>query len=468
MSGKRYEIDMCSGPLASKILRFAMPLMLAGIIQLLFNAADVVVVGKFVNATAQGAVTSTGSMVNLLIGVFTGMSVGVNVIVARALGEGETSRIHAVVHTSVALGLIGGIALMIVGEFLAPIALRWMGSPPEVIGLSTTYLRVYFTGLPGSLLYNFGSALLRARGDTKRPMYFLTLAGVVNVVLNLIFVVIFRWDVAGVAAATSISKYVSAVLVLYCLKVESGPMHLDLRQLKVDWGVFREIAGIGVPAGVQGSLFSLSNVTLQSAVNSLGAMAVAGVGAASSIAGFVYTTGNAFYQAAMTFTSQNYGAGKMKRVGQVHRWCLLFGVLFPLVLGLLGWLFREELLSIYLNKEDAEAMAWGSLRISCVLVFYWLSSVMEVNSGMLRGIGYSVLPMVVTLLGTCVLRVGWAVFVFPLNPTLEVLSACLPVSWALTGAVHWICYFALRKKAFARRVAELAQQEQAAKTEEEI
>lgn len=339
---KRYTIDMCSGPLAPRILRFALPLMLASIIQLMFNAADVVVVGKFVSATAQGAVTSTTSLINLLIGVFTGLSVGVNVIVARALGEGDKSRIGAVVHTSVALGLIGGVGLMIVGELIAPAVLRLMGSPAEVIGLSTTYLRVYFTGLPGALLYNFGSALLRAQGDTKRPMYYLTFAGVVNVVLNLVFVIGFHWDVAGVAAATAISKYVSAVLVLSCLKVETGPMHLDLRRLGVDWSVFKDIARIGLPAGIQGSMFSLSNVTLQSSVNSLGAMAVAGVGAASNIGGFVYTTGNAFYQAAMTFTSQNYGAGKYKRVGQVHRWCLLFSVLFPLTLGLLGWIFRSR------------------------------------------------------------------------------------------------------------------------------
>ena len=444
MKTKRYEIDMTRGSLPINILRFALPFMAASIIQLLFNAADVVVVGKFVGDTSQAAVTSTGSLVNLLIGLFMGLGVGVNVMVARALGSGDQSRISAVVHTSILVGIIGGCALTLLGEIGARWFLLLMGSPENVIDLSALYLRVYFIGLPGALVYNFGSALLRARGDTKRPMYFLTFAGVVNVVLNLIFVIVFHWDVAGVAAATAISKYVCAILVVWCLMNETGPLHLDLTRLRVDWAVLGDIARIGLPAGLQGSMFSLSNVTIQSSVNSMGDIVMAGSGAAGNIGGFVYTTGNAFYQAAMTFTSQNYGAGKLKRVDRVFGWCQLFGILFPLASGLFSCVFAPQLLGIYSN--DPAVIEQGMVRLFIVTSMYFLSGFMEVNSGMLRGLGHSMLPMIVTLIGTCAFRIAWVATVFDHFHTPESLYLCYPVTWILTGTTHLLCFAIIRHR----------------------
>ncbi len=445
---ERYTIDMVNGPLAPKIIKFTLPLMAASIIQLLFNAADVVVVGKFAGDVSQAAVSSTGSLINLFINLFLGLGVGVNVVVARALGSGDRSRIGAVVHTSVVVGAIGGAILSIVGELFAPVLLRLMGSPENVIGLSVLYLRVYFLGLPGALVYNFASALLRARGDTRRPMYYLSIAGIINVVLNLIFVICFRWDVAGVAAATAISKYVSAILVVWCLMQETGSMHLDPAQLKIDWAVMKEIARVGLPAGLQSSLFSLSNVTVQASVNSMGDIVMAGTGAAANIGGFIYTIGNAFYQASMTFTSQNCGAGKVERVDQVHRWCLLFGVASTLTAGMLAWVFRVQLLGLY--SGDPAVIQEGITRIMLVNSMYFLSAFMEVNSGMLRGLGYSLMPMLVTLVGTCGLRIGWVATVFQMYRTPQSLHICYPISWGMTGLVHLLCFVFVRHRAYAK------------------
>ena len=448
MKTKRYEIDMTQGSLPINILRFALPFMAAGIIQLLFNAADVVVVGKFVGDASQAAVTSTGSLVNLLIGLFMGLGVGVNVMVARSLGRGDQSQISAVVHTSILIGIIAGCALTALGEVGARWFLLLMGSPDNVIDLSALYLRVYFIGLPGALVYNFGSALLRARGDTKRPMYFLTFAGVVNVVLNLIFVIVFHWDVAGVAAATAISKYVSAILVVWCLMNETGPLHLDLTRLRVDWTVLKDIARIGLPAGLQGSMFSLSNVTIQSSINSMGGIVMAGSGAATNIGGFVYTTGNAFYQAAMTFTSQNYGAGKLKRVDRVFGWCQLFGILFPLASGVFSCVFASQLLGLYSN--DPAVIQQGITRLFIITLFYFLCGFLEVNSGMLRGLGHSMLPMVVTLIGTCGFRIVWVTTVFDHFLTPQSLYLCYPVTWFVTGVALLVCFVIIRHRLRAK------------------
>lgn len=445
---KRYDIDMVNGPLAPKIIKFALPFMAATIIQLLFNAADVVVVGKFAGDVSQAAVSSTGSLINLLINLFLGLGVGVNVIVAQALGSGDRSRISAVVHTSVVVGVVAGAFLTVVGELFAPMLLRLMGSPDNVIGLSVLYLRVYFLGLPGALVYNFGSALLRARGDTKRPMYYLSIAGIINVVLNLIFVIFFRWDVAGVAAATAISKYVSAILVVWCLMQETGVMHLDPEKLKVDWAVLKDIARVGLPAGVQSSLFSLSNVTVQASVNSMGDIVMAGSGAAANIGGFVYTTGNAFYQAVMTFTSQNYGAGKTDRVDKVYRWCLLFGMLFPLVFGLAAYAIGPELLRLYTG--DPRVIEQGMVRMLLVSNFYFLCAFQEVNAGVMRGLGYSITPMLVTLVGTCGLRITWVATVFQYFRTPMSLFIGYPVTWTVTGIAHLLSFLLVRRRAYAK------------------
>ena len=447
---KKYSIDMTNGPLAGKILRFALPFMAANIIQLLFNAADVVVVGKFAGDTAQAAVSSTGSLINLLINLFVGLGVGVNVVVARALGSGERSRISAVVHTAVAIGLIAGTFLVLVGEIFAPVLLKLMGSPDHIIGLSTLYLRVYFLGLPGALVYNFASALLRAQGDTKRPMYFLSFAGVVNVVLNLIFVVLFRWDVAGVAAATAISKYVSAILVVWCLIQETGVLHFAPANIRVDWSALKDIARIGLPAGFQASLFSLSNVTIQSAINSMGEVVMAGSGAAANIGGFVYTTANAFYQSTLTFTSQNMGAGKPERVDKVVKWNMLFAVAVPTVVGLTAYGVGPWLLGLYTN--DPQVVRQGLIRMFLISNFYGICGVMEVAIGVLRGMGYSFVTMITTLLGSCGLRIVWVGTVFAAAGSAQSLYVCYPITWGVTGLVLLVCFSILRPRAYAKAI----------------
>ena len=442
---------MTNGPLAGKILRFALPFMLANIIQLLFNAADVVVVGQFAGDAAQAAVTSTTSLINLLINLFVGLGVGVNVVVARALGSGDRSRISAVVHTAVTTGVIAGSFLVLVGEIFAPMLLKLMGSPEHIIGLSTTYLRFYFLGLPGALVYNFASALLRAQGDTKRPMYFLSFAGVVNVVLNLIFVVFFRWDVAGVAIATAISKYVSAILVVWCLMRETGVMHFEISKMCIDRSALKDIARIGLPAGFQASLFSLSNVTIQSAVNSMGQNVMAGSGAAVNIGGFIYTTANAFYQSTMTFTGQNMGAGKVERVNKVVWWNMLYATTIPTVVGLAAYAAGPWLLGIY--TDTPEVVQQGLIRMMLVSNFYGVCGIMEVAIGVLRGMGYSFVTMITSLLGSCGLRILWVNTVFAAVGTAQSLFVCYPITWGITGLAQLACFFILRKKAYAKALA---------------
>lgn len=454
---KTYTIDMTHGPMGVNILRFAIPFMFASIMQLLFNAADVVV-GKFAGDHAQAAVTSTGSLVNLMINLFLGLGVGVNVVVAQAIGGGEKSRVGVVVHTAITIGLVAGTVLTAVGELLAPVMLRLMGSPDTIIGLSTVYLRFYFLGLPGALVYSFGSALLRARGDTKRPMYYLTLAGVVNVVLNLIFVISFHWDVAGVAIATAISKWVSALLVVRCLNHETGMLHLDVRELGIDWAVLKQIARIGLPAGLQSSLFSLSNVTIQSAVNSMGDVVMAGSGAAQNIGGFVYTTANAFYQSSITFTSQNRGAGKPERIDRALRWNLLYAFVFATATGLTAVAIGPWLLSIYTNNP--EVIAQGMIRMRIVTPSYGLCGIMEVGIGVMRGLGRSVLSMVISLIATCAFRIAWVAVIFAAVGTAESLFFCFPVSWVVAIVAFGLCISIIRSKEYAKIRAQANETEQ--------
>lgn len=444
--GKGYSMDMCSGPLAGKIIRFAIPLMLAGIIQLMFNAVDVVVVSWYVGDNAQAAVSSTTSLINMIINLFGGLAVGVNVVVAQALGSGEYHKIRAVVHTTVVTALVAGAALMVFGELMAVHFLTWMGSPEEIIGMSTSYLRFYFLGLPGALLYNFGSALLRARGDTKRPMYYLTISGVANVVLNLIFVVGFHWGVVGVAVATAISKYMAAGLVVLSLIHDTGEMHLDVRALGVDRQVLGRIVRIGLPAGIQSSLFGLSNIVVQSAVNSMGAVAMAGSGAAANIGSFVYITANSFYSAAMTFVSQNRGAGKPERVFLTWRWCLLYGTVIPTLVGAAAYLLGPVLLGIY--TDEPAVIREGMVRMFWVGCFYGVCGFMEVSLGVLRGMGYAVFPMVISLFGTCFLRIFWATTVFARFGTPQSLFCCYPITWALVGIIFSLCLAILRKRIY--------------------
>ena len=449
--GQGYQIDMVHGPLAGKLLVFAIPLMLSSILQLLFNAADVIVVGRWSGKEALAAVGSNTSLINLMVNLFVGFSVGTNVVVARDLGAGREEDVRDSVHTSIALSLVSGVVLMGLGLLLSRQMLELMGSPEDVIGLAAVYLRIYFCGMPGNMLYNFGAAILRAQGDTKRPLYFLTAAGIINVILNLVFVILFHMDVAGVALATIISQYVSAILVLLTLMRDKGPLRVDLRALRLDMKVVRRILQVGLPAGFQGMVFSISNVVIQSSINSFGSTVVAGSAASSNIEGFVYAGMNAFYQTALTFTSQNYGACECKRVDRIMGLCLLYSGLIGLVLGNLAYLFGYPLGSIYApGQEEVIAQAVDRLSICCTT--YFLCGLMDTQVGVLRGIGYSVVPMIVSLVGSCALRLLWVATIFQLNRTPEMLYLSYPVSWAITAATHFVFFLFIRKRAYAKAV----------------
>lgn len=449
--GQGYQIDMIHGPLAGKLLVFAIPLMLSSILQLLFNAADVIVVGRWSGSQSLAAVGSNTSLINLMVNLFVGFSVGTNVVVARDLGAGREEDVRDSVHTSIALSLVSGVVLMGLGLLLSRQMLELMGSPEDVIDLAALYLRIYFCGMPGNMLYNFGAAILRAQGDTKRPLYFLTAAGIINVILNLVFVIVFHMDVAGVALATIISQYVSAILVLLTLMRDKGPLRVDLRALRLDMKVVRRILQVGLPAGFQGMVFSISNVVIQSSINSFGSTVVAGSAASSNIEGFVYAGMNAFYQTALTFTSQNYGACECKRVDRIMGLCLLYSGLIGLVLGNLAYLFGYPLGSIYApGQEEVIAQAVDRLSICCTT--YFLCGLMDTQVGVLRGIGYSVVPMIVSLVGSCALRLLWVATIFQLNRTPEMLYLSYPVSWAITAATHFVFFLFIRKRAYAKAV----------------
>ncbi len=443
--GSRYEIDMTRGPLLPKILQFSLPLVLTGILQLLYNAADVIVVGNFAGHTALAAVSSTGSLINLLVNVFMGLSVGASVVIAQAYGAGDMPRMRKAEHTAMTLALGMGIGVGVMGIVLARPLLEWMDSPPDVIDGATLYVRIYFMGMPANMLYNFGAAVLRAVGDTKRPLYYLTISGLVNVALNLLLVIVFRMDVAGVAIATVASQAVSMVLVLLCLLRSPGAIRLELRECRVDRKSALAMVRIGLPAGLQGSLFSISNVLIQSSVNSFGSLVVAGNGVASNIEGFVYTAMNAQHQACMTFASQNYGAGRMDRVRKTLWCCLGIVVVSGLGLGLLVYAFGAPLMSLY--NSDPDVIAYGLIRMSVILPTYFLCGMMDVMVGQLRGIGYSILPMIVSLTGACGLRIVWILTVFAASPTLNTLYLSYPISWGTTFAIHLLCYLvAARRK----------------------
>ncbi len=449
---RTYEMDMCSGPILSKILAFALPLMLSGILQLLFNAADIVVVGRFAGSEALAAVGSTSSLINLIINMFIGLSIGANVVAARSYGARDAEAVSETVHTAVFSALVGGVILIFAGILLARPMLTLMGTPDDVIDQSALYMQIYFIGMPAFMLYNFGAAILRAIGDTKRPLYFLTLAGVVNVVFNLIFVIVFKMGVAGVALATIISQIISAALITLCLIKTEGPCHLDIKQLKFHKKSLMEMLRIGLPAGLQGTIFNISNVLIQSSVNSFGSLVMAGNTAASNIEGFVYTAMNAVYQTSLSFTSQNMGAREFKRVDKVLVQCLLVVAVVGIVLGNGAYLFGSQLLGIY--SSSPEVIQYGLVRLSLVSATYFLCGLMDVLVGSIRGLGYSIMPMLVSLTGACLFRLIWIFTVFQVERTLFCLYISYPISWVLTTSIHAVCYLLVRKKAFARAGAQ--------------
>lgn len=434
---------MCNGPVLKKIIAFSLPLVLSGCLQLLFNAADVVVVGRFAGKESLAAVGSTTALINLLVNLFIGLSIGANVCVAHTIGCGDYQGTRDNVHTAVSVSLISGTALIFIGLFFTRPLLVLMGAPNDVLDKAALYLKIIFIGMPANMAYNFGSAILRASGDTKRPLYFLSFAGIVNVALNLFFVIVFHLDVAGVALATIISQCISAVLILACLCKIRGACRLDIHRLYIHPARLRRMLRIGLPAGIQGALFSLSNVLIQSSVNSFGSVVVAGNSAGASIEQFVYISMNAVHQATVSFTSQNTGAGKPERISRILFSCLALTSAIGLFMGIGANILSVPLLSIY--SSDPAVIAEGQIRLRWVSGPYFLCGIMEVFMGIMRGLGYSIVPMVVSLSGACLFRIIWIATVFRAVPTMDALLLSYPVSWILTALIHLGTYLYARR-----------------------
>lgn len=444
MREKTNEIDMTTGPLIPKILAFSIPLMLSGILQLLFNAADIIVVGQFASPQAMAAVGSTGSLNNLIVNIFLGLSIGSSVLMARFYGAKNRENIHDLIHTSILLSLTSGCVLIILGQLLAKPLLTIMGTPDDVINQSILYMRIVFLGMPAMLTYDFGAGILRAVGDTKRPLAYLFIAGIINVCLNLISVIIFGMGVAGVAIATITSQYISALLVLRCMIKTNSVYKLNLKELRIRKSMLLRIIRIGVPAGIQGALFNVSNVLIQSSINSFGSLVMAGNTAAANIEGFVYTSMNAVYQASTNFTSQNVGAHKTKNITPVLLSCMLIVTSVGLILSTIVEVFAYQLLGIY--SADADVISYGIERLHVVCLTYFLCGLMDTACGSIRGLGYSIAPTLVSLAGACGLRILWIYTVFQAHRTQFVLYLSYPVSWVVTFIAHIICFIIFSKK----------------------
>ena len=428
--------------------------MCSSVLQLLFNAADIVVVGRWAGDNSLAAVGSNTALIGLLTNLFVGLAVGANTLAAKSFGARDREELHRVVHTSILLSILSGVLLAVVGFFGARTILTWMQTPDNVLGLAALYLRIYFLGMPATMVYNFGAALLRAEGDTQRPLYFLSLAGVVNIVLNLFFVIVCHLDVAGVAIATVISQCISAALVLRCMTKDTGPLHLDLRKLRIHSRTMGKILQVGLPAGFQGILFSLSNVVIQSSVNTFGEVIMAGNSAAANIEQFVYVSMNAMYQATISFVSQNYGAGNYHRIRKIVIRAQICVLVVGLVLGNLATLFGRDLLAIYTTSPAV--IDAGLIRMRIVCTTYAVCGMMDVMVGGLRGIGYSVMPMLVSLVGACGLRLLWiaTIFQLPQFHTIQMLYWSYPVSWTITVAVHVLCFLWALKRVKRHLLAE--------------
>ena len=434
MPKKKYEIDMVNGALLPKVFRFALPLMLSGILQFFFNAADIIVVGRFTGKEALAAVGSTSSLTNLLITVFVGLSVGTNVLVAKYIGAKDDRKVSEAVHTSILISFICGAVMILVGLFFTKPLLTLMGTPSDVLNQAALYMRIYFLSIPAVMLYNFGSAILRAVGDTKRPLYYLTAAGIINVVCNLFFVIVLHWGVAGVAIATAISQIISALLVLSCLMRTHGIYKVEWGKLKIHKEMLIDIIKIGLPAGLQGIVFSISNVLIQSSINSFGSVAMAGNAAASSLEGFIWISMNAYYQANLSFTSQNIGAKKYSRIKRITIISVGIVTVIGAILGITSNIFGTELLVIY--NSDPDVIAFGLNRLKFVGLLSFIGGSADTLGGSMRGLGYSILPTVIALSANCIFRIIWVLTIFKMNPTPDTLFFSYPVSWVLA----LICY----------------------------
>lgn len=436
--------DLLNGSLSANIFLFAIPVMLSGILQLLFNAADIIVVGRYAGSNALAAVGSNGALINLIVNLLIGLSVGSAVTVGFYYGAAELDQVRETIHTSVAISIIGGLICAVVGYVISPYLLELMGTPENILDQAALYLKIYFVGVPAMSIYNFGSAMLRSLGDTKRPLYYLIAGGIANVMLNLVLVAGFHLDVEGVAIATVVSQVISAVLTLRCMMRMDEEIRLRWKEVRVSKTKLIRIVRIGVPAGIQSTVFSISNVLVQSSVNSFGEIVVAGNSAASNIEGFIYTAMNAFYHAAQTFMSQSLGARRYDLINKVLFRCQAMVAVIGFVAGQVVYVFAHQLLSIYLPGNE-EAISVGIIRLTYILLPYFLCGMMDVMSGALRGMGESFLPMVVSLVGSCLLRVIWIYTVFAACHELPVLYLSYPISWTLTGIVHFICFLKVKK-----------------------
>lgn len=444
MKQNKYEIDMCNGSIMDKLISFSLPLMLSGILQLMFNAVDIVVVGRFSGSSALAAVGSTTALINVFTNLFIGVSLGANVLAARFYASGRQKEMSETVHTLILLALISGIAMAIVGLLFSRWALELMGTPADVIDQSSLYMKIYFLGMPFFMLYNYGAAILRAVGDTKRPLMFLIISGVTNAILNMILVIVFDMGVAGVAIATVISQLISCVLVLWCLYKTEGSYQLRFSKLRMKKEYLKQIFQVGIPAGVQSTVINFSNALLQSSVNSFGSTAMAGYTAANNILGFLYASINAVTQACMSFTSQNYGVNKPKRMDRVMIDCIILSVGVSLVLGCGSYAFGGEILKIY--TEDPEVIRCGLEILALTTVTYFLCGVMDLFPGALRGMGASAVPMILSIIGTVGTRIVWIFGVFPAHRSLKILFVSYPASWTLTILMQAVCFYFVRKK----------------------
>lgn len=448
--GKKNQIDMLNGPLLSKILIFALPLAASSILQQLFNAADVAVVGKFVGSEALAAVGGNAPVISLLINLFVGLSIGSNVVIAGNIGRQNYKKVKEAVQTTISVALLSGFGLMIVGFFAAKPILILIDTPDETIELAVLYLKIYFAGMPFLMIYNFGSAILRSIGDTKRPLYCLILAGIINVALNLFFVIVCKMSVAGVGLATVISNGISSAIIIYLLMREDEIIRLDLKKLFIKKDSLINITKIGAPAGIQGVVFSISNVCIQFAINGFGTHAIAGSSAALNFECFIFFMVSAFGQAAVTFTSQNFGAANYDRCKRVLRICMIWGLIISGLMCVICLFGKELFLSVFTSKpEDIE---YGVIRVLHVGVLECLTCFYEITGGALRGMGHSMIPAVMTIFGTCVLRIIWVYTIFQKIPTFEMLLNVYPVTWIVTGIFIIVAYYIISKKAFRKNL----------------
>ena len=435
---------MCSGPIMPKLISFSIPLMLSGILQLMFNAVDIIIVGKFSGSLALAAVGSTTALINVFTNLFIGISLGANVLSARFYASGRNKEMSETVHTSIALALVSGILMALVGLGFSRSALEIMGTPADVIDQSALYMRIYFMGMPFFMLYNYGAAILRSVGDTKRPLLFLIISGIVNAVLNMILVICFHLDVEGVAIATVVAQMISCVLVLRCLYRSEGSYQLRFSRLTLKWVYLKQIFQVGIPAGLQSTVINFSNALLHSSVNSFGSVAMAGYTAANNIFGFLYAAANSVTQACMSFTSQNYGIGKLERMDKVLINCMILTVGISLTLGCGAYFFGPELLKIY--TDEPEVIRCGMEILSFTTVPYFFCGIMDLFPGALRGMGHSAVPMILSVIGTVGMRVIWIFMVFPAHRSLEVLFISYPASWIATILLQVACFLIVRKK----------------------